>query len=316
MPNPQQYIHPIQSAADTIVKNLSKRMDALDKKFQNSQSSIETMSSISSLYDIRIQAIAKVEDYIKQYKDSKDVNSFFEKTVTVKKNIYNYYQLIQSGLNQNIECHNFDLKKLQQDMIECKQQIKALQAKQAGLNQKCMTAHKSIAKCKREQTEADASMNENISIVSEKKTEVQKACCVFLNKLEQAQYTKILKESIYDRVKYFEHGYNKWSVNDLTAWIKFIENGYFDCQQYEPFLNLIAEMNVNGAQITDMNSKLFLKMAGLDSDSQSVLLRNVARITTRVNRNICGFCATNVINTAMVPCGHQYFCYECSRTKS
>eukprot|EP01084_Bolivina_argentea_P047745 87997_1 len=301
----------ITNTANTIIKNLSKRVEALDSKIANTKNVIQTMGSISSLYVISEQAIITVQNQIAQYEDPRDVNSFYMDTVTAQQNILQYNQSIQSDLDQNIKIHSSQLQTVQQNLNECEQQIKALQEKQVRLYNARKTIGESIKKFKWEKDQKKVAMNASISTVSQKKTEVHKAYSVFLNKLEQFENSKTLQESIYDRVKHFEASYNEWTVNDLTAWIRFINNRYFDCYKYESFLNRIAEMNVNGSQIREMHSKLFLKMAGLDAESQCILLKNVARITKLSNRNICGFCATNNINTVMIPCGHQYFCHEC-----
>eukprot|EP01084_Bolivina_argentea_P047744 87995_1 len=224
----------ITNTANTIIKNLSKRVEALDSKIANTKNVIQTMGSISSLYVISEQAIITVQNQIAQYEDPRDVNSFYMDTVTAQQNILQYNQSIQSDLDQNIKIHSSQLQTVQQNLNECEQQIKALQEKQVRLYNARKTIGESIKKFKWEKDQKKVAMNARI-----------------------------------------------------------------------------AEMNVNGSQIREMHSKLFLKMAGLDAESQCILLKNVARITKLSNRNICGFCATNNINTVMIPCGHQYFCHEC-----
>ncbi len=105
-------------------------------------------------------------------------------------------------------------------------------------------------------------------------------------------------------------------MNDTISWLKTIENGYFDNISFSKFINTIVEMQIHGAQIKEMNSKLFLNVVGMkDKKDQYILQKHINRITQYQNdshQNICGFCTENVINTAIIPCGHQYFCYECS----
>ena len=121
-------------------------------------------------------------------------------------------------------------------------------------------------------------------------------------------------QSIEKRVEKFEELRSEWSVNDVVGWIKLIENGHFDDDQFADFFDKLQKMEVTGKKLKEMNSKIALEMMGFDEENQRILLRNIVRVSKQqdeTSRDICGLCTVNKINSVIIPCGHQHACYDC-----
>eukprot|EP01083_Nonionella_stella_P121058 363501_1 len=93
-----------------------------------------------------------------------------------------------------------------------------------------------------------------------------------------------LKETLNEKMVFFEKQYEKWDVLDVMEWIKTIEDGYFGDKRFETFINVLKEMEVNGPMLPEINNNLFLKAtAGLKQESERHILRkHVNRIVANV----------------------------------
>merc|ERR550532_685691 len=107
--------------------------------------------------------------------------------------------------------------------------------------------------------------------VRKKKTEIDNA---YHDLLQNTQHDETLKEHIQKRIEHFEEMRVEWTTEDVQCWMHLIED-----------------------------------------EDQSVLLRNLCRVcenwTGSKRRDLCGLCMENRINSVMIPCGHQYSCYDC-----
>lgn len=127
-----------------------------------------------------------------------------------------------------------------------------------------------------------------------------------------------LQASILTKITEFETEYEKWNKCDVIQWILMIENGRFKGDQFGSFIQSLKEMEINGAELCELNNKFVLISAGLHLDSdQRILRRHISRVvdgqSNDKRRDICGICVENMVNTVVLPCGHQYYCYQCSQ---
>merc|ERR1719203_691301 len=148
--------------------------------------------------------------------------------------------------------------------------------------------------------------------VRKKKTEIDNA---YHDLLQNTQHDETLEDHIQKRIEHFEEMRVEWTTDDVQCWMHLIEDEYFDDDEYESFLEQLVEMGIDGEKLPELNSKILLGMMGLDDEDQSVLLRNLCRVcenwTGSKRRDLCGLCMENRINSVMIPCGHQYSCYDC-----
>merc|ERR1719242_865007 len=148
--------------------------------------------------------------------------------------------------------------------------------------------------------------------LDEMKTEIDNA---YHDLLQNTQHDETLSEHIQKRIEHFEEMRVEWTTEDVQCWMHLIEDEYFDDDEYESFLKQLVEMGIDGEKLPELNSKILLGMMGLDDEDQSVLLRNLCRVcenwTGSKRRDLCGLCMENRINSVMIPCGHQYSCYDC-----
>jgi len=134
--------------------------------------------------------------------------------------------------------------------------------------------------------------------------------------LQNTQHQETLNDIIQQKIDEFEELRLKWTAEDVICWIRLIEDGHFESlESYKPFFVQLRIMKVDGKQLPEMNSKLLLHMMGLNEKNQSILLRNICRVSKiwegSKRRDLCGLCMENRIDAAIVPCGHQYACYQC-----
>lgn len=127
-----------------------------------------------------------------------------------------------------------------------------------------------------------------------------------------------LHETIELKMRQFEKEYKQWNIDDAVQWILMIENNRFKAPQFGAFIERLKEMEIDGKELCELNSKFALNVAGLSLQSdQHILRKHISRlIDLRRNdepRNVCGVCVKNVVNTAILPCGHQYYCHHCSK---
>ena len=117
-----------------------------------------------------------------------------------------------------------------------------------------------------------------------------------------------------------EKGYKEWSAEETMKWISMMEQGRFRAPKFSTFIEKLSKMNIDGQQLAELNSKFALNMAGLKhANDQAILRKHINRVVAPQptdNRNLCGICVKNKVDTVMLPCGHQYHCYECIQRMS
>eukprot|EP01083_Nonionella_stella_P015407 43095_1 len=157
--------------------------------------------------------------------------------------------------------------------------------------------------------------NQNFTDLDTKLSSIESVCAA----LHSTEYETQLKELVNEKLVLFETQYEGWSVLDTMEWIKTIENEYFKDKRFEPFINLLKDIEINGQMLTEINNNLFLKTAGglKQEKDRRILRKHINRIVKHASdvysHNICGLCIENAINTVNLPCGHCYTCYECSQ---
>ena len=133
--------------------------------------------------------------------------------------------------------------------------------------------------------------------------------------MQNSQQNESLKELIQQKIAKFEEVRTEWTVQDVMSWLLLIESGHFNGVKYNSFRDQLIKLNVNGEKLPEMNSKILLSMMGLNDKDQSLLLRNICRVseiwTESKRRDLCGLCMEKRIDSVMIPCGHQYSCYKC-----
>jgi len=153
------------------------------------------------------------------------------------------------------------------------------------------------------------------NLLEKSEQKIKEIDAAYMELLQNSQQDEKLTEYFQQRVEQFEEERVKWDASDVLTWLKLIEDEYFNDEEYETFFEQLVEMEVDGEKLPELNSKILLDIMGLDLQDQSTLLRNLCRVcenwTGSKRRDICGMCVEKRINSVMVPCGHQYMCFDC-----
>eukprot|EP01083_Nonionella_stella_P017624 49308_1 len=298
---------------ERTVKNLN---DILSK----SRSCIGSASSLSSLNRSMtpnvFHRIASEMDTLNAHCDG-----LRQRTNEAKKIINDNHENVVSEFRQEWSHFMVDINNLDGEINTLNRQIEALLSKRKHLQ------GVKAEKCSFFEGNYDAYENAYQSIKDQNCTDLD-AKVLNIESLRAAVHVDIkeygtqLKETLNEKMVFFEKQYEKWDVLDVMEWIKTIEDGYFGDKRFETFINVLKEMEVNGPMLPEINNNLFLKAtAGLKQESERHILRkHVNRIVANVkhandaeSHNMCGLCIENTINTVNLPCGHCYTCYQCSQ---
>merc|ERR1712154_113211 len=85
-----------------------------------------------------------------------------------------------------------------------------------------------------------------------------------------------LKDVKNKRFKELEHENKKFDSENLSIWIKNIENGHFDNDQYMNFFANIKKQCIHGGNLQELSSNVCLNLLGLkDEFDQKILIQNV-----------------------------------------
>lgn len=112
-----------------------------------------------------------------------------------------------------------------------------------------------------------------------------------------------------------EQDSNQWTTEDVMSWLKCIG---FDEAKYRSLWTTVRKGKLTGSKL-NLLSPLCLTAIGLDDKDKKRLLERIGRVRQKGedgSGNICTFCAERPINTVIVPCGHQSFCFDCSATRN
>jgi len=124
----------------------------------------------------------------------------------------------------------------------------------------------------------------------------------------------MLNEAICSALKGFESSFDEWSVQNVIEWFRLIEHGKFDSSKYEPVVQQLEKLEIDGSKLKDLKNDSFLSLIGLEREDRQIVLKHLDRVINRnqgQTKNLCTVCTTNRINTAFVPCGHQTCCHAC-----
>ena len=116
------------------------------------------------------------------------------------------------------------------------------------------------------------------------------------------------------KLRTFEGWYEKWSTDDVIAWIKLIESRKFNAG-YDSFFDKIKICQIDGSKMMDLINDICLKLMGLNDDDIEVLSKNVKDLMMTnnegKNKSICTMCIVDKIDTMILPCCHQTWCWKC-----
>ena len=109
-----------------------------------------------------------------------------------------------------------------------------------------------------------------------------------------------------DALEKLEKEYEKWSTDDVIAWIKIMG---FDDERLE---KSIRDANICGETLSHLN-KSCLTMIGLPSSDIDKLSRYIERVSSKEQNanNKCTICVERTIDSVVIPCGHACFCKSC-----
>lgn len=70
-------------------------------------------------------------------------------------------------------------------------------------------------------------------------------------------------------------------------------------------------MSIEEAKLHEQERKLRLEQMENELEAQFVTLLNVITANIETDKSKCSICFDDNANTAVIPCGHMFFCYEC-----
>eukprot|EP01083_Nonionella_stella_P319052 1169150_1 len=307
----KQYVDDVSGAANRILSNMKNNVQHINNQFDKVQKQIDQIQTISELSIMRHAATSAMQKQMWECRDPERIRVFKKSSHDLIANISDCHHWNRYELDKEHRQYTIKQAKLRKELLELDAQIEALQKREIECTKRHDEVTNAIRRSDSDKERQETDKAESIDKIRSKVAEVDNA---YHDLLQNTQHNETLSEIMDDKLVYLEENHNNWSVEDVIGWIKMIENGYFDGKDYATFFEQISRLKVNGSQLKEMNSTLFLKMAGLNEQNQRVLVGNIARITKQQKqRNICGFCTQNMINTAMIPCGHQYSCNECAK---
>eukprot|EP01084_Bolivina_argentea_P127697 225814_1 len=301
-----------QEHCNKIMQTLNESTFQLQQEFKQfeenvlntAQKNISSSRSISGLYSLQLSLIIhKIQD-LKQSTLDAQIRSQIDDECKFIETSYDKKISIKSDQmrNQQIKSTQFSdqIRKITSEINQLQIELETLTNKQ--------THHvKQINKLKKEIDQFQHYKNANIKAIQD---EITKFEVNYSDKLQQRE--EGFQNVLNDKISEFEKEYDLWKVQDVIAWIKIIENGYFDDDdKFKSLFDLLKKLDVNGKQMKQI-SILFLKSTGLMKNDCKKLFENIIRIGNKKNNVICGGCVLNQINTVIIPCYHQYLCNECA----
>eukprot|EP01083_Nonionella_stella_P071515 192113_1 len=290
-----------------IKQKLLRKLEDLDTILSDSQNTIHNASSFATFTKISSNELSKIDHELSQLRMSTSSHPFKQETIESKRSIESHCRKQTQFCKQSVNEFNTKIRKY-------KKEITALQHKIVELENITQTVQSSCHHYTSCLNQYESVKDESIAKLDAHAAEVEKA---YHSCIQKADHDERLRDIINKTRTHFETDYKQWNVDDILAWIKTIENAYFDKKEYGKFMNAIQEMQIDGTQLTEMNNKLFLNQNGLTREKDQYIVRkHINRIVKQKNdmeyRNVCGVCMTNVINTVMIPCGHCFSCWSCS----
>lgn len=172
--------------------------------------------------------------------------------------------------------------------------------------------------------------------------------CVIVES-ECVEVSELLTNKLNEILHELEMDCDSWTTNHLIEWLKFIEDGIFSaivpkCRKFIPYFNSNSNTNNNnsntrfenesrchlnrslfktlhefgicGLNIQQINDS-FLRFIGYDENDRRLLLKNITCLIAVANGNYnkgrkCLGCMENIINSVLIPCGHQPYCMTCT----
>eukprot|EP01083_Nonionella_stella_P139534 425813_1 len=298
-------------SAEVIKQTILHKLENLDALLSELQRTINNASSLVSFTNISASVLSKIDHGLVQLRMH---TPFTEQTMESKRSIESNCHKQTEHYQQSYTTFTRNIGKYKKEIGEIKMNIKTLQQRVVQLEKLMQTAKSSSVNYRSYLTKYESVKDKSITKLDAQAAEVEET---YHSCIQRANHDERLREIINKKRTHFEKDYKKWNVNETMAWIRTVENAYFDKKEFETFMNAIHEMHIDGTQLTEMNSKLFLNLAGLSREKDQYIVRkHINRIVKQKNdmeyRNVCGVCMTNVINTVMIPCGHCFSCWSCS----
>eukprot|EP01083_Nonionella_stella_P077483 211627_1 len=309
----EKYVDDVSCAADETLDNIENSVTHLNNEFNTIRNQIEQIQTLSSLSDLIHGVTSQMQKHVCECRNPNSIHKFKSSSNETMVKIANYQQwngIDVSELNKKLEQHNIQQGEVRQELKECEEQIRVLEKRQIECKKRDEEITSDIGRINADKEKQEKCKSKSIDKIRVKITEVENA---YHDLLQNTQHSETLSEVIKDKLVYFEAHHDVWSVQDVIVWIKMVDNGYFNSKDYASFFEQISGLNLNGSKLKELNSTL-LKLTSLNGKDQRVLVSNIERITKQQKQsNICGFCTENMINTVMVPCGHQFACDECTK---
>eukprot|EP01083_Nonionella_stella_P304208 1056192_1 len=285
----------LQNAHDTYAQTQAQMQQFKNKILSDAKRQIESCQSIAGFHKVEVSPIfVQIQDF-QAFHDAKELGNQIDKQ---KKQIDSLYQMEMEKRNRKIDNHSDQIRILQHEITELEKRLGTLVAKQMHHKQE---KNELVTECEALATSQAVRMKE----VDTKIAEFRFNCEKQLKEMD-AKFREL-----YDsKVGYFEKNYDLWNTDDVVAWMRIVENGYFNDLKFRKLFDVLHKTGVDGKQIKQINI-LFLKAAELTHADAAKLYGNIARLGKKKGDVLCGICIANQIDTVMIPCYHQYFCNGC-----
>jgi len=140
-----------------------------------------------------------------------------------------------------------------------------------------------------------------------------------------------LRSQMVDREMEILKEWECWNCQQVVEWIKYIENGKFDDQQYERLFAALYAKRVSGHDLKQIN-ELFLRDVVLYDLDRMILLDYIHLLVAKKNEveameeddeetktsyrpNLCVICSECEVDTIGIPCMHVCLCWNCYTSK-
>eukprot|EP01083_Nonionella_stella_P227153 806173_1 len=315
---------------DSIVNNAKKVYDKLRNEMasipkhlqnitSNAQKLIQNTSNMSTLHSLKRDTSSQISVEISTLFGSlSNRRSFENREATDAKNAINV-----NHENKVMECKmgeqkcNDEINQMTNEMSEIQKRIDAFQKERKRLQEAKTAKHAFHATYYKGYRDLYQSVRENnLSVIDGTIADIE---ATYRDCIDEHEYDAQLKSLIDEkRMFLFEKEYKTWNNYSTIAWIQSIENGYFEDKRFEGFMNKMKHFEIEGRELHEMNNRLLLRSKGLEEEKdQDILIKHIDRIVVHQNKdqNMCRVCTVNVVNTVIVPCGHAYICFGCSKTQ-
>eukprot|EP01083_Nonionella_stella_P227154 806174_1 len=277
---------------DSIVNNTKKvsdklrnEMSSIPKHLQNitsnSQQLIQTTANMSSLRSLKRDTSSQISVEISELLNQKSISlrSFgIHEAMNARNAIYvNHANEMKEHNMGRPKCMD-KINQITNEMREIQERIDSFQKERKRLQDVKYAKHAFHGAYYKAYKQLDQSVrNKNLSVECAFRDWIQ-----FIHEhVYDAQLKPLIEEK---RMFLFEKEYKTWNNDNTIAWIQSIEDGYFEDQRFEGFMNTMKDSEIDGRKLHTMNNRMLLQHKGMEEKKdQDILMKHIDRIVVHQN---------------------------------